>query len=69
MSDHPDVPAPVIDAATALDLDGVELDLDGVERALERLDSGEYWSDEVTGATIADRTLEADPTARRATEG
>lgn len=57
-----------IAAAPALDLDAIEGDLVDVELALERLDSGQYWNDEVTGATIADATLDADPTARRATD-
>ena len=52
------VPAP------ALDLDSIERDLADVERALERLDSGEYWTDEVTGAPLDDATLEAAPVTR-----
>jgi RNA polymerase-binding transcription factor DksA len=51
-----------------LDLNGIEADLAAVEVALERLDSGSYWTDEVTGADIPDAMLEADPTARRATD-
>jgi RNA polymerase-binding transcription factor DksA len=49
-----------------LDLDAVERDLADVELALARLDSGEYWTDEVTGAPIPDDELAAHPTARRA---
>jgi RNA polymerase-binding transcription factor DksA len=48
-----------------LDLDGIERDLADVELALARLDSGEYWTDEVTGAPIPDEHLAEHPTARR----
>lgn len=50
-----------------LDLDGIERDLAAVETALQRLDAGTYWTDEVTGEAIPDEVLAADPTARRAT--
>ena len=50
-----------------LDLAMIEADLDGVSAALERLDAGTYWSDEITGAPIPDEVLEADPVARRTT--
>jgi hypothetical protein len=73
MSDPTDpAPAAPLDADIdpgidpGLDLDAVERDLAGVERALQRLDDGSYWSDEVTGEAIADDVLAADPTARRA---
>jgi len=56
------VPAPTPE----VDLDAIERDLAGVERALERLSDGTYWTDEVTGAPIADHVLADDPTARRA---
>lgn len=49
-----------------LDLDGIERDLAAVETALQRLDAGTYWTDEVTGEAIPDDVLAADPTARRA---
>ena len=49
-----------------LDLDRIEADLADVEVALERLDTGEYWRDEVTGADIPDTVLAERPTARRA---
>ena len=51
-----------------LDLERIGQDLDGVEAALRRLDDGTYWTDEVTGATLPDELLAADPVARR-TEG
>ena len=49
-----------------IDLDAVERDLAAVEVALERLNDGTYWTDEVTGEPIPDHVLAADPTARRA---
>ena len=52
--------------APALDLDGIERDLADVATALARLDSGTYWTDEVTGADLADDLLAEHPTARRA---
>ena len=48
------------------DLDEIADDLAGVERALERLEDGTYWTDEVSGVPIPDELLAADPTARRA---
>lgn len=56
---------PAAPADTRLDLDGIERDLADVELALARLDSGEYWTDEVTGAAIPDEHLAEHPTARR----
>lgn len=50
-----------------VDLDSVEADLAGVEAALERLDDGSYWTDEITGEPIPDDVIAADPLARRAT--
>jgi len=52
--------------ATEPDLERIAGDLADVERALERLDDGSYWTDEVTGETLPDELLAADPTARRA---
>lgn len=52
--------------AEQADLERIEADLAGVESALERLDAGTYWSDEVTGAPLPDELLIADPVARRA---
>jgi RNA polymerase-binding transcription factor DksA len=54
--------------AEPLDLDVIERDLAGVETALQRLDAGTYWTDEVTGAPIDDAVLVTDPTTRRAAE-
>ncbi len=63
------VPTPSADVSyedPALDLAAIERDLAGVERALDRLDDGTYWTDEVTGAPIPDTALADDPVARRA---
>jgi len=49
----------------SVDLDVVERDLADVETALERLDAGTYWTDEITGEPLADDVLAARPTARR----
>ncbi|MEI6495945.1 MAG: hypothetical protein WCO88_04680 [Actinomycetota bacterium] len=64
-ADASEAAAPVADAAATLDLDGIERDLADVEQALARLDSGEYWRDEVTGAALDDDHLAQFPTARR----
>jgi hypothetical protein len=53
-------------ATSALDLDLIERDLADVEAALGRLDSGQYWLDEVTGQPLDDELLAQSPTARRA---
>lgn len=50
---------------TPLDLDAIERDLADVETALARLDSGDYWRDEVTGDELDDALLAERPTARR----
>ena len=57
--------APAAEPLPSLDLDGIEADLADVELALARLDSGDYWRDEVTGAELPDELLAARPTARR----
>jgi hypothetical protein len=59
---QPDHAAP----AAPVDLERLQRDLEGVEAALARLDAGTYWTDEVTGAPLADDVLAADPVARRA---
>jgi RNA polymerase-binding transcription factor DksA len=48
-----------------LDLDAIEHDLADVETALQRLDDGTYWTDEVTGHALDSAHLAANPTARR----
>ncbi len=57
--------APEAAAVRTLDLDRVERDLADVEVALARLDTGSYWTDEVTGEPIADELLADEPTRRR----
>jgi hypothetical protein len=61
-----------VEAAAApvarLDLDQIEADLADVEIALARLDSGEYWRDEITGQPLHDALLAQRPTARRAAQ-
>lgn len=66
----PDAGHPAADDGTPagrepIDLERVERDLAGVETALQRLDDGTYWTDEVTGEPIPDAVLAADPVARR----
>lgn len=61
VSDVTDAP----DGPDAPDLDAIERDLADVELALARLDSGEYWRDEVTGDELPDELLAQRPTARR----
>ena len=58
-------PSPAVPPATDVDLDRVAQDLADVEVALERLDDGTYWTCEVTGQTLPDELLRADPVARR----
>jgi hypothetical protein len=55
--------------STGPDLDAIERDLADVELALARLDSGDYWRDEVTGAELPDELLAARPTARQVAPG
>jgi RNA polymerase-binding transcription factor DksA len=52
--------------AEPLDLDRIAADLDGVEVALARLDSGTYWTDEVSGEPLSEQLLAESPTARQA---
>ena len=49
-----------------VDLDAVAADLAAVEQAMERIESGTYWTDEVTGRPLGDDLLARHPTARRA---
>lgn len=50
----------------AIDLDVIERDLNDVQAALDRLNDGTYWVDEVTGDAIPDEVLAAQPTSRSA---
>ncbi len=64
MSD-PDTDA-AASASTPLDLDAIEIDLADVEIALARLESGTYWTCEISGQALSDELLTQHPTARRA---
>jgi hypothetical protein len=48
-----------------LDLDLIAAELADVEVAMERIQAGTYWTDEVTGEPIPDEHLAANPTTRR----
>lgn len=56
---------PINEQSSTIDLDAIEKDLADVETALNRLDAGTYWTDEVTGQPLPDLLLEASPLARR----
>jgi RNA polymerase-binding transcription factor DksA len=47
------------------DLDRLAADLADVERAMQRIEEGTYWTDEVTGSPLSDELLSERPTARR----
>ena len=53
-------------APAAIDLDAIETDLADVEIALARLESGTYWTCEISGQALSDELLTQHPTARRA---
>jgi len=53
------------DEHEALDLDAVADDLAAVEVAMDRIQAGTYWTDEVTGEPLPDAVLAANPIARR----
>lgn len=55
--------------ANATDLDAIEQDFADVERALDRLQSGAYWTDEVTGNPIDPAHLANAPLSRRTPHG
>ncbi len=50
--------------AGSIDLDAIERDLTDVQSALDRLNDGEYWTDEVTGEPIPDEVLATFPLTR-----
>ncbi|GDX26490.1 hypothetical protein LBMAG12_08640 [Actinomycetes bacterium] len=56
---------PINEQSPTIDLDAIEKDLADVETALNRLDAGTYWTDEVTGQPLPDSLLEGSPLARR----
>ena len=49
---------------TAL-IDAIELDLNAVDAAMDRLEKGTYFTDEITGAPLQSEFLTANPLARR----
>ena len=49
---------------TAL-IDAIELDLNAVDAAMDRLEKGTYFTDEITGAPLQSDFLTANPLARR----
>ena len=46
-------------------IDTIELDLNGVDAAMDRLEKGTYFTDEITGAPLQSDFLTANPLARR----
>jgi hypothetical protein len=50
--------------ASSLDLEAIAAELADVEIALERLESGTYFTDEVSGQPLPAAFLAAHPTAR-----
>jgi len=55
---------PSVATTPGIDLDAIQRDLEGVQAALERLNEGTYWTDEVTGDTIPSEVLDAFPLTR-----
>lgn len=66
MDSAPGDDPPADEAVEPVDLDAVAVDLADVERAMERIEAGTYWTDEITGAPLSDELLAERPTARRA---
>ncbi|MEK7291907.1 MAG: hypothetical protein AAB088_00530 [Actinomycetota bacterium] len=54
------------ETADSLDLDEIAAELDAVEVALERLENGTYFTDEITGKPLDEQLLLTNPIARRA---
>ena len=46
-------------------IEAIERDLNDVEVAMDRLEKGTYFSDEVTGAALQPALIAANPLARR----
>ena len=57
--------ADALDPHAPRDLDQVERDLADAETALERLDAGTYFTDEVTQLPLDEAHLAANPLSRR----
>ena len=49
---------------TAL-IDAIELDLNAVDAAMDRLEKGTYFTDEITGAPLETNFLVSNPLSRR----
>ena len=58
----PETPA---DNADNKMIEAIERDLNDVDLAMDRLEKGTYFSDEVTGAPLRPEFLAANPLARR----
>jgi len=56
----------LVHMSDVLDLDAIEANLNDVEVALERLESGTYFTDEISGSALSEDVLSANPTARHA---
>ncbi|MEY2885234.1 MAG: hypothetical protein RJB40_88 [Actinomycetota bacterium] len=56
----------LVHMSDALDLDAIEANLNDVEVALERLESGTYFTDEISGSALSEEVLSTNPTARHA---
>ena len=56
----------LVHMSDALDLEAIEANLSDVEVALERLESGTYFTDEISGSALSEDVLSANPTARHA---
>ncbi len=65
MSDPAAQAETVTNKAEPIDLDAIETDLADVEIALARLESGTYWTCEISGQPLSDELLAQRPTARR----
>ncbi|MFZ9383360.1 MAG: hypothetical protein ACO27U_01665 [Ilumatobacteraceae bacterium] len=52
-------------SSSSASMDSIERDLADVEAALNRLDTGTYWTDEITGQPLSDELLARRPLARR----
>lgn len=63
MDYDPTNPASTVPPAS-LDLDAIAAELADVEVALERLEAGTYFTDEVSGQPLPAAFLAANPTAR-----
>lgn len=56
----------LVHMSDALELDAIEANLNDVEVALERLELGTYFVDEITGSALSEDVLSTNPAARHA---